>query len=466
MAALREGDVFAGKYRLESLLGRGGMGMVYAARHEVLGQRVAIKLLHPEAADDADARVRFLHEARAAARLVGDHVVRVTDFGIEEGQPPFIVMEYLEGGDLADVLASRGKLPPEEAVDYVLQALVGLAEAHALGIVHRDLKPANLFLARAPGRSTVKVLDFGISKALKPIAGFDGGSVTVSRSILGSPAYASPEQIRNSKTVDTRSDIWSMGVVLFQLLTGQLPFQGDNPGAVFAAIFERDAAPLRLVLPGASEALEVIVGRCLKRDAGARFQNVLELARALADAVPMEGVAAKWVEAIEDIPPASAQAPLATTRAAKPSSGAEAYDSTVTADGVSAGAGEIAGSSIKTPRRSRSPLVVAGILAIGLVGVGVVLVRPAPAPLAATPATAITPEPTPVVAPSATATAAPIESIAPLDSSTAPSASAASLARPPGHGPVASSTHASPPPAPLPPAPSSTGYDPLKDTRR
>ena len=250
---------------------------------------MALKFLLPNLVEHAQAVTRFLNEARAAAQIRSEHVARVLDVDSTPDGGAYMVLEYLEGVDLSRYLHDRGPLPVLEAVDFMLQALEAIAQAHALGIVHRDLKPANLFHAtRADGgAAVVKVLDFGISKA----AGASGSSgVTATSHMLGSPSYMSPEQIKSSKTVDARSDIWSLGVILFNLVTGKLPFPGENFGEVFAAIFEGNPPKLRELRPDAPEELEAIISRCLVRDREQRFQNVAMLAEALAPLAPVHSI--------------------------------------------------------------------------------------------------------------------------------------------------------------------------------
>jgi eukaryotic-like serine/threonine-protein kinase len=257
------------------------MGYVLAAHHLKLDQRVALKFLKPEALKHAHIVQRFAREARAAAKIRGEHVARVIDVGDLPNGAPYIVMEYLEGEDLGQRLEQRGALPVEEAVSYVLQACEALAEAHAAGIVHRDLKPPNLFLARTAGRmATLKVLDFGISKALDETT--EGGrNLTSTSMIMGTPHYMSPEQLRSSRDVDQRSDIWALGVVLFELLTGQPPFDGENATAVITSIVTDAPRSLFELCPDAPPGLAPVLLRCLAKSRAERFPNVLELARAL-----------------------------------------------------------------------------------------------------------------------------------------------------------------------------------------
>ncbi|APR79322.1 serine/threonine protein kinase [Minicystis rosea] len=276
-----EGDILAGKYRIDRILGQGGMGVVVAAHHTTLRQKVAVKFLLPEAAKRGDATERFLREARAAVSIQSEHVARVTDVGTLDTGAPYMVMEFLTGSDLSQVLEQRGPLPVEEAVDFVLQACEAIAEAHALGLVHRDLKPANLFLtSRADGSPLVKVLDFGLSKATKPDA--MDASLTAAHVLMGSPYYMAPEQIRSFKTIDARADIWAIGVILFQLLTGACPFQAESLGALFMAIGSDPVPSMREIRADIPEGLEAAIVKCLEKDVKLRTQTVSALARALA----------------------------------------------------------------------------------------------------------------------------------------------------------------------------------------
>jgi len=278
---LVEGQIVAGKYRIERRLGEGGMGIVVAARHLDLGTRVALKLMRGSERGD---QARFLREAQAASRLESEHVARVTDVGRTGDGSPYMVMEYLNGVDLAVRLREGGPLPIAKAVDYVLQACKAIAEAHALGIVHRDLKPSNLFLVtRRDGSEIVKVLDFGISKMTKPLEEASRDiTMTDARVVLGSIAYMSPEQLQASSQVDARSDIWSLGIVLYELLTGARPFDGDSAAVVGARIAAAEPPRLRERLPTAPASLEATVLRCLEKRPEQRFADLGELARALA----------------------------------------------------------------------------------------------------------------------------------------------------------------------------------------
>lgn len=281
---LKVGDLLAGKYRVQRILGEGGMGVVVAAHHELLDQQVAVKLLYQDIAD-REAQSRLLLEARACAKLQSDHVARVVDVDTGADGLPFIVMELLEGADLCQIADARGALPRWLVVDYVLQALEGLAHAHVRGIVHRDLKPSNLFLANRPdGTQIIKILDFGISKTSDGPSGNErnhAAQLTGGRSVLGSPPYMSPEQVRSPKTVDHRTDIWSLGICMYELLTNSMPFGGEELQETFAQILEKQPVPIRQLVHGVPEGLEHVVMRCLAKRREERFNDVSELARAL-----------------------------------------------------------------------------------------------------------------------------------------------------------------------------------------
>jgi serine/threonine-protein kinase len=280
VAELRDGNVLNGKYRIGHQLGAGGMGAVYAARHVELGTKLAIKVLLPELLDDAGAVARFRREARAAAKIADDNVVRILDVGQIACGAPYIVMEFLEGQDGEVYRAQHAPLAIGQIVDFVLQACSAVAAAHALGIVHRDLKPANLFFVARPDRAPlVKVLDFGLSKVVS-VDNKESG-LTKSGSVFGSPSYSSPEQWRDAKHVDRRSDIWSLGVILYELLTGTLPFTGDSVGIIAVNVFGHAPRLLHELREDVPADLERVVLRCLEKNPGDRFQDVQELVEAL-----------------------------------------------------------------------------------------------------------------------------------------------------------------------------------------
>jgi tRNA A-37 threonylcarbamoyl transferase component Bud32 len=287
---IREGDVLAGKYRIGGTIGAGAMGTVVAAHHLILDERVAIKFLRADWQDRAGAVARFVHEARAAVRIRNEHVVRVFDIAVVDGGPPYIVMEYLDGCDLAAKLRDGGPLRVEDAVDYLLEACEAMAEAHRLDIVHRDLKPANLFLCARKGEPPgIKVLDFGISKTLRTVPTtldldetVHSAGVTQARAILGSPFYMSPEQMESAGDVDARTDIWALGVTLFELVTGGYPYTGTSLIQVYSKMVSQDSSIWRAALIKSSEGLRPIFAKCLAHERENRYASVAELASALA----------------------------------------------------------------------------------------------------------------------------------------------------------------------------------------
>jgi serine/threonine-protein kinase len=282
MTPVQEGQILAGKYRVERVLGVGGMGVVVSALHLQLDERVAIKFLLPEALENAEAVARFSREARAAVKIKSQHVARVIDVGTLETGAPYMVMEFLHGQDLSQRLRAGGALPIVDAVDFVLQMCEALAEAHALGIVHRDLKPANLFLTTlADGSACVKVLDFGISKLTQPSSSGQDFGMTKTQAIMGSPLYMSPEQMASSRDVDGRSDIWAVGTILFELITGRVPFTGDTMPQLCAMILQHPPPSPRSMREDVPSALDEVILRCLEKDRERRFSNVAELATAL-----------------------------------------------------------------------------------------------------------------------------------------------------------------------------------------
>lgn len=325
------GTVIAGKYRVERVIGQGGMGVVLAARHLGLDEMVAVKLIREERAAGTEALARFQREARAAARIKSEHVARVLDVDRLPEGAPYIVMELIDGTDLHALVASRGALAPDEAVTYITQACEGLAEAHALGMVHRDLKLKNLFLTkRRDGRPLIKVIDFGVVK-FSPLGEDDDPTLDGSRPeldrqkareatltgtevLVGSVHYMAPEQIRASNVVNAQADVWSLGICLYTMLTGALPFEGETVAAICAAIQGRPPRDVRELAPKVPAAIAAAVMRTLEKDVRRRFANVGELAAAIAP-YGLDHAAPSRIEAIlrsdvrPRVPPASSYAP-------------------------------------------------------------------------------------------------------------------------------------------------------------
>ena len=272
---LTPGSILLGKYRIDELIGTGGMGNVVRASHLYLHQPVAIKLLLPQMVESDSTVQRFLREAQATVKLRSEHIARVMDVGTSPDGVPFMVMEFLDGNDLNQILRHHGPQQPAIVVDLMLQACEGIAEAHALGIVHRDIKPSNFFITRRPdGSMLLKILDFGISKT--PI-GYD--ELTGTQTVIGTPSYMAPEQMKSGRAADPRSDIWSIGVVMYQLMNGRPPFSGESYADLVLKVGLEPPAPILVPLPaGLGEA----IFRCLEKDPAARYQTVGELARMLA----------------------------------------------------------------------------------------------------------------------------------------------------------------------------------------
>jgi eukaryotic-like serine/threonine-protein kinase len=283
----RKGDRIGDRYRVENLVGLGGMGAVVSAMHMDLQQRVAIKIMLPRGARHAKAISRFLREARAASAIQSEHVVRTHDVGRLKNGLPYLVMEYLTGASLEDVLTREGPLPVGVAVHYVMQACEAVSLAHAAGIVHRDLKPANLYLTtRADGSPLVKVLDFGISKAEWLVESAANPALTATTDTIGTPTYMSPEQVRSAKNVDWRTDVWSMGAVLYELITGEAPFWADNLTALAAIIVSDPVVPPSERRKGVPKEIDPIILQCLSKDPPQRPADIPALARLLEPFVP------------------------------------------------------------------------------------------------------------------------------------------------------------------------------------
>ncbi|MCC6554791.1 MAG: serine/threonine protein kinase [Polyangiaceae bacterium] len=277
---LIEGRVIAGKFRLERRIGQGAMGEVWGARHLALDAPVALKFMSPELVASAQAVARFEREAVAAARLRSPHVVQVLDHGVDEGTP-FIAMEWLEGEDLAHRLRRLGRLSLREASAVATQVAKALSAAQREGIVHRDLKPSNVFLASVHGEEIVKLLDFGVAKVRSP-DGEPSAAATATGALVGTPHYMSPEQIKGSKDVDHRSDVWSLGVILYHAITGRMPFTGDTMGDVLVKVCTQPLEPPTCVVFDLAPAVDWFFQRACARDPAQRYQTATELAAAFA----------------------------------------------------------------------------------------------------------------------------------------------------------------------------------------
>ena len=367
------GSILGGKYLVEGILGHGGMGVVVAARNRDLDQRVAIKCLLSDMQSMPEVVERFTREARAAARIQGEHVARVIDVGRHDDGTPFMVMEYLQGHDLAAELQQRGPLPLRDAVRYVLETCEAVVQAHAHRIVHRDLKPANLFLAEQPGRRPiVKVLDFGISKVIESGA----SALTKTASVMGTPYYMSPEQLLSSKNVDERSDIWALGVILYELLVGQPPFVADTAPEVVALVLQNAPLAASARRPDLPSDLDAVIGRCLRTKVEERYANVAALAHALMpfageeDRESIVAIARVLGVAIPEgavLDPPAQPLPAASLRPASFAPAATAHNLSLSATRTNG-----------LPRPRRGLAAIAGaIVAVGAAVGGVALLRPA-----------------------------------------------------------------------------------------
>jgi eukaryotic-like serine/threonine-protein kinase len=293
------GEVIAGKYRLSGMLAHGGMGSVWRARHLLLDVDVAVKLMAPTLATSADQRARFAREAKAAAQIKSPHVVQIHDYGLD-GDTPYIVMELLEGEDLGARLRREKRLTPAIAATILTQLGRGLRKAHDMGIVHRDIKPANIFFARGDDDEVVKLLDFGIARAMTSTA---TGETTNTGEIIGSPPYMSPEQVRGQKSLDHRTDQWSLGVVLYRMLTGRLPFQSDQAGDLLVKICTEDAPPPSSHTLELAPEIDRFFARVFQRDPGARFASVRALVEAFTEAVALDPPVRAALASVSDATP-------------------------------------------------------------------------------------------------------------------------------------------------------------------
>jgi serine/threonine-protein kinase len=279
--SLEVGQVIENKYRIIRLLGEGGMGAVYEGENIRINRRVAIKILHPAFTSNTDVVQRFEREAQAAGRIGNDHILEVIDLGVLPDGDHFMVMEFLDGESMSDRMRRIGRMTPQELAPLARQLLVGLAAAHAAGIVHRDLKPDNVFVLRekAGVRDYVKIIDFGISK-FQPLSG-DGMKMTRTGAVMGTPYYMSPEQASGSKEADGRSDIYSVGVILYEAVTGHVPFDAPTFNALMFQIVLSDVVPPQTVVPDLDPAFAAVILKSMTRDVSKRFQSAQEMIDAL-----------------------------------------------------------------------------------------------------------------------------------------------------------------------------------------
>jgi len=353
---VKPGDLVGGKYRIEQVLGAGAMGVVVAAVHEDLGEKRAIKFLVTHAQESASQLERFNREARAAARLKSPHVAHVFDVGRHEGCP-YLVMEYLDGRDLYTVFHQEGPLSVPTALGFLLQACEGLSEAHALGIVHRDLKPANLFVEEHKGARTVKVLDFGISKVQQNEQG--AAELTETAMMIGSPSYMAPEQMRSSRSVDRRADVWSLGVTLYQMVTGTLPFVGEDRIDLCLKVVQDQPKRPSEVKAGLSSEIDAVILRCIEKLPEHRYQDVAELAVDLVALAPSPAHDVLLDRIVRNLGHASAPKP--SKRASVPAPPRDA--------GTAAAWTGSSDPGVSTARKSPGRPLLWGLAALGVAGV-------------------------------------------------------------------------------------------------
>jgi eukaryotic-like serine/threonine-protein kinase len=406
------GTVVAGKYRIDRTLGTGGMGVVVAATHLELGTPIALKFLHHDMTQNQSVVERFMREARSSAQLRGENVCRVSDVGRTESGQPFLVMELLAGQDLGTLLKTNGALPVTVAAEVIMQACIALGEAHAVGVIHRDIKPGNLFWTQRPdGSALIKVLDFGVAKAPEEL----NMSLTQTQNVIGSPGYMSPEQLKSSKSVDPRSDIWSLGIVLYELVSAKKPFEAQSITELALKV-AMDPAPA--MSAGIPPSFESVILRCLEKDPQRRYRDVADLAAALAPFVgPTRGPELAY--AVTRVLRGAHQPFIA----APPPPGANTPTTLRGASGV------MPPSGISTKRSWRLPAVMGAGAAVGIVLALVMLMSGNKKPVAASapgetrtmelaPAKPMEVAPAPALAPAVAPVAAPAPTPAPAPPTT------------------------------------------------
>ncbi|MBX3231776.1 MAG: serine/threonine protein kinase [Labilithrix sp.] len=411
------GTVINGKYLVEKLIGEGGVGIVVAAQNVELGDRVALKFLRKEMLERSDVVGRFMFEAKAACSIKSENVATVFDVGRTPEGVPFLVMEFLEGRDLASIIAESGSLEVRDVAEWGMQTCEALAVAHAKGIVHRDIKPENLFVEVRNGMRSIKVLDFGISKVALT-GNFLSSSIPLvkTQNMMGTPLYMSPEQVRSPEQVDPRTDIWSLGVVLYEALTGALPYVADTITELCAAILEQPTTPIVKYRNDLPPDLMRVIERCLEKDMEKRYQNVAEVALDLLPFAPKRARicaerAGEVLVAAGMAEPASVRFnssfPSALSTGSLPAAASGAYLVAPPPASLPSGlyptnaAITIAGDPLPDapPKGGKTKVVAAAAaMVIGLVGIGFVLRTRAETPAPATPpaqAQAIPPPATP-----------------------------------------------------------------------
>ncbi len=336
------GKVLDGKYELVGLLGEGGMGEVYEAKHLLIGRRLAVKFLHSQYVSSEEVVTRFQREAQAAAAIGHENIIEVTDMGTTPEGAPYIVMEYLDGMDVKDLIAEQGTLSPERAANIMVQALSALQAAHTAKIIHRDLKPENIYLIQKTDQPDyVKILDFGISK-FKALEGDDAKGLTQTGTVLGTPYYMSPEQARGDQDLSARSDVYAMGVILYQMMAGCLPFDAPNYNALLIKILTEEPVDATEHNPEIPPELAEAINVSMARDPNDRYQDCIEFRRHLLPFVP--GASTRFETGLSPASRTAVNAALSATATETPL--------------------EMTRSGLDTPSKGKLPLIIGGVAAV------------------------------------------------------------------------------------------------------